>query len=190
MASAVEAMSLTAMRYSRVAMWFHWIIAALIVLNLLLGFFRGEFDRPVASVMMTVHKATGFTILALSVARLAWRIGNRPPAFESVLARWEVALARLTHAAFYALMIIIPLTGWLLSSSNGRSTSFFWLFDIPPLPVSRSEDSHELWEQMHGLLGYAITALLALHIAGAAKHHFQGHRHLIGRMGPWLYRQR
>jgi cytochrome b561 len=45
-----------------------------------------------------------------------------------------------------------------------------------------------MWEDIHKLVGYAMIALIVLHVAGALKHHLQGHRHLIGRMGPWLYR--
>jgi cytochrome b561 len=190
MASAVDAMSMSALRYSRTAMWFHWVIAALIIANLLVGFLHDDFARPVRSAMMAFHKATGFAILALSVARLVWRLGHRPPAFDPVLQRWEVALARGAHTLFYLLMILIPITGWLVVSSADRATSFFGLFEIAPLPVSRAEDSHELWEEVHALLGIGTAALIALHVAGAVKHHLQGHRHLIGRMGPWLYRQR
>ena len=189
MASTVEGLSLAAIRYSRVAMWFHWIIAVLIILNLFLGIFHEGFDAPVRGSMMTIHKATGLTILALSLGRLVWRLGHRPPAFDPVLRRWEVVVARAAHWIFYFLMIAIPLTGWSLVSTGKRPvTSFFGLFNVPPIPVPAA--SHETWEELHGLLGYAILVLLILHVAGAIKHHVQGHRHLIGRMVPWLYRQR
>ena len=76
-------------RSSRVAVWLHWIIAALIGLNLLLGFFHEDFDKPVRAAMMNVHKATGLTILVLTLARIAWRLGHRPPAFDRVMKAWE-----------------------------------------------------------------------------------------------------
>ena len=191
MASAVEALSLEGERYSRAAMWLHWVIAALIIANLLLGLLHEDFARPVRASMMFYHKATGLTILGLSIARLLWRLTHRPPAFDPVLARWEVTLARAAHWLFYVLMIALPLTGWLVvSSGSGNPTSFFGLFMVPSLPVSRAEDAHELWEEAHELLAWGIIALIALHVLGAAKHHLQGHRHLIGRMGPWLYRGR
>ncbi|MEA3011447.1 MAG: hypothetical protein QOJ91_3139 [Sphingomonadales bacterium] len=172
-------------RYSRVAIWLHWIIAALIVLNLALGFFHEDFDKPVRAVLMNVHKSTGFVILALTLARLGWRLGNRPPAFDSVLKPWEAGLARLIHGLFYLLLLVLPLSGWIMVSTGGRATSFLGLFNIAPLPVSRGRDVHELFEQSHELLAYVALALIALHVAGALKHHLQGHRHLIGRMAPW-----
>jgi cytochrome b561 len=175
-------------RYSRVAVWLHWLIAALIALNLVLGFFHEDFEKPVRAAMMNVHKATGFTILLLTLARLGWRLGHRPPAFDAVLKPWEAGLARLIHGLFYLLLIVLPLSGWILVSTSGRVTSFFGLFGIAPLPVSRAKDVHELFEETHELLAYAALALIALHVAGALKHHLEGHRHLIGRMAPWLSR--
>jgi cytochrome b561 len=172
-------------RYSRVAIWLHWIIALLIVVNLLLGFYHEDFDKPVRAAMMNVHKATGLTILVLTLARIAWRLGHRPPPFDPVMKRWEVGLARAVHWLFYALLIALPLSGWLVVSTSGRVTSWFGLFDVAPLPVSRSEDLHELMEEVHEYLAYSMLALLALHVGGAIKHHFEGHRHLIGRMAPW-----
>ena len=161
------------------------VIAALIVLNLLLGFFYDEFEKPLRSTLLNLHKPIGLTILVLTLARLAWRLGHRPPPFDPVLKRWEVGLARAVHWLFYALLIGLPLSGWLVVSTSGRITSWFGLFDIAPLPVTRAEDAHELMEQVHKYLGYSMLALLALHVGGALKHHLQGHRHLIGRMSPW-----
>ena len=97
--------------------------------------------------------------------------------------------AELEQDLFYVFLIVMPITGWLVVSSGGRPvTSYFGLFDIAPLPVSRTEDVHEWFEEVHKWLAYAGLALIALHVAGALKHHFDGHRHLIGRMAPWAWR--
>ena len=177
-------------RYSRVAVWLHWIIAALIALNLLLGFFHEDFDRPVRSAMMNVHKATGFSILVLTLARIAWRLGHRPPPFDPVMKPWEVwPRPADPRALLSCFLIVLPISGWLVvSTERPPVTSFFGLFNIAPLPVSRAEDAHELAEEVHELLAYVALALIALHVAGALKHHFDGHRHLIGRMAPWAGR--
>jgi cytochrome b561 len=177
-------------RYSSTAILLHWIIAALIVGNLVLGLFHNDFGKAAVPTVMFLHKATGMAILGLSLARLAWRVGHRPPAFDPVLRPWEMKLATFTHWLFYVMMIAIPLSGWLLSSTGGRATDFFGLFEIAPLPISRSDETHELMEEVHEILGKAMIVLILLHVAGAVKHHVQGHRHLIGRMGPWLYRGR
>jgi cytochrome b561 len=188
MATSAAMIGQEAARYTRVAIWLHWIIAALIVANLFLGFFHEDFGKAATPWLMFYHKAFGLTVLGLTLARLAWRFSHRPPAFDPVLRRWEAGLARLIHLLFYLALIAIPLSGWLLASNAGRATSFYGLFDIAPLPVSRSRDLHELLEEAHELLSYAMLGLLALHVGGALKHHLDGHRHLIGRMAPWLYR--
>ena len=178
-----------ASRYSNVAIALHWLIAALVVANLFLGFFHESFGKAATPWLMFYHKAFGLTVLGLTLARLAWRLGHRPPAFDPVLKGWEVGLARLIHALFYVALLAIPLSGWLLSSSSGRATDFYGLFDIAPLPVARSDAVHDVFEEAHELLGWLMLGLLALHIAGALKHHLEGHRQLIGRMAPFLYRR-
>lgn len=175
-------------RYSTVAIWLHWIIAALVIINLLLGFYHEEFERPVRAWMMLFHRSIGISVLVLTLARLAWRLAHRPPAFDPALKRWEAGLATLIHWLFYALLIAIPLSGWLLSSTNGKPFSFFGLFQMPILPL-RGEDAHELLEELHEIMGKAMIGLILLHVAGALKHHLEGHRHLIGRMAPWAYRE-
>lgn len=174
-------------RYSRVAVWLHWIIAFLIVANLLLGFYREEFDRPVRAVIMGWHKSIGFTVIALTLTRILWRFTHRPPPFDPAMKKWEAGLARLVHGLFYLLLLAIPLSGWLIVSTGERinPTNFYWLFKIGPLPVTPGEDLHELAEEVHEWLGYAMLVLLALHVGGAVKHHLEGHRRLIGRMSPW-----
>jgi cytochrome b561 len=177
-------------RYSRVAIWLHWVLAALIVVNLLLGFFHEEFARPVRSAMMGWHKSLGFTVIALTLVRILWRLTHRPPPFDPAMKGWEVGIARLVHGLFYLLLLAIPLTGWLIVSSGEKvnPTNFYWLFKIGPLPVTPGEGLHDFAEEAHELLGYAMLVLLLLHVGGAAKHHFDGHRHLIGRMLPWAGR--
>lgn len=190
-AAGAAALDYDGARYSRGAVWLHWIIAGLIVVNLLLGFLHEDFAKPTRGVMMGWHKSIGFTVLGLTLVRIAWRLSHRPPPFDPVLKRWEAGLARLVHGLFYALLLAIPLSGWLIVSTGMKvaPTRFFWLFDIGALPVTPGEALHDFAEEAHELLGYAMLLLLVLHVGGAVKHHLDGHRHLIGRMAPWLYRR-
>ncbi len=174
--------------YSRVAMWLHWTIAILIAANLLLGFFHEDFGKAATPWLMFFHKSIGISILGLTLVRLGWRLGHRPPPFDAVLAPWERTTARAVHGLFYLFLIAIPLTGWMLSSSSNRPINFFGLFEIGVLPVARTDGAHDLFEELHEIAAKLMLGLIALHLLGAIKHHLQGHRHLIGRMGPWLYR--
>jgi cytochrome b561 len=189
MASAAAAMAgEEAARYTRVAVALHWIIALLLIGNILLGFYHEDFGKAAAGWLMFFHKAIGMTVLGLTLARLAWRLTHRPPTFDPVLKRWERGLAHAIHWLFYAMLIGIPLSGWMMSSSGGRMTSFWGLFNIAPLPVPRSHDARELFEGAHEILAKVTIGLILLHVAGALKHHLEGHKHLAGRMAPWLYR--
>jgi cytochrome b561 len=190
MATAAAIGSLDSARYSRVAILLHWLIAALILVNLCLGFFHEDMSKPVRASMMFYHKSIGLTVLALTVLRLAWRFMHRPPPYDTALKPWEVALARATHWTFYLLLFAMPLTGWLLVSTGGKATSLFGLFNVPALPVSRADGPHDMFENLHTIFGYAMLVLVALHVAGALKHQLGGHRQVFGRMAPWAYRAR
>jgi cytochrome b561 len=187
-AAGAAALDYDGARYSRGAVWLHWTIAALIVANLLLGFFHEDFSRPVRGTMMGLHKSIGFAVIALTLVRIAWRFRYRPPPLDAALKRWEAGLARLVHGLFYLLLLAIPLSGWLMVSTGRKvnPSRFFGLFDIGPMPVTPGPEVHEFAESAHALLGYAMLVLLLLHVGGALKHHLDGHRHLIGRMAPWL----
>ena len=190
MASAAAMTGEAAARYTRTAIILHWVIAALLIANIGLGLLHDSFGKVATPWMMFFHKAIGLSVLALTIARLAWRLTHRPPAFDPVLKSWERGLAHFIHWLFYAMLIAIPLTGWLLSSTGGRETNFFGLLQVPPLPISRSDAAHDLFEDLHEWLGKGMIGLILLHVAGALKHHFEGRRHLMGRMAPWLYRGR
>jgi cytochrome b561 len=179
-------------RYSKVAIWLHWSIALLILANIPLGFFRGSFGQAARGDLTTLHKSIGLTVLALTLVRIAWRFTHRPPAFDPVMRRWEASLARAVHLTFYALLLAIPITGWLLVSSGNRAapTNFFWLFPVGTLPTGANEGLHDAAEMLHDWLAWPMMALILLHVGGAVKHHLDGHRHLLGRMAPFLYRRR
>jgi cytochrome b561 len=186
MASAVAMTGMEEARYTRVAVALHWLIAALIVVNLVIGFFHDDVSKASQPTVMTIHKSIGFSVLALSLARLAWRLTHRPPAADAVLKRWEATLAALTQWVFYALMIALPVTGWVLTSGGGRATKFFWLFTIPPLGVDKATGKE--FGEIHEYLGWTMLVLLLLHVAGALTHQLQGHRQVLGRMAPWMLR--
>ncbi len=173
----IESAPLPRTRYSRVAIALHWLIALAIIFNLS----SGLLDR-----YMPVHKATGITILVLSLFRLYWRLAHRPPPPEPTLARWEIAVATVTHWTFYVLMIAMPVTGWLMTSAGGRKFPLSWygLFDVPYLPVARDKGLAAAMGGAHETLGYAMLALAALHIAAAMKHVFLDGDGTFARMLP------
>lgn len=85
-------------------------------------------------------------------------------------------------------MIAVPLAGWLYVSSatKARPLSLFGLFDLPFLPVARSEGASGSWNEAHELLAFATIGLLLLHVAGALKHQLLDRDNELGRMIPWF----
>lgn len=168
-------------RYGRVAIAFHWTVATLIVANLLLGFLHeGLFDG-----WIWLHKTIGLTVLALSLARLAWRLGHRPPPLPRDVPTWQRRLAHAAHWGLYALMVTMPLSGWVFTSANAKPRpTTFGLFSVPPLPIAQDEALNAGVRDLHGLLGWTMLALIALHIAGALKHQLLDGVPILRRMMP------
>ncbi len=170
-------------RYSRGAIAFHWTIAALVLANLAIGLLHESLPR--AWQVMWWHKSIGVTVLILTVGRFGWRLAHRPPELREGAA-WERAIARAVHWIFYALLFVMPLTGWIFSSNPDRPRPFSWfgLVNIPLLPVSSNFAAAA--KESHELLGWAMAALVILHIAAALRHHFLLHDGVLARMLPWV----
>jgi cytochrome b561 len=186
MAAAYRSEGHSRERYSRVAIWLHWTIALLVILNLAVGLLHDSV--PALRAWMGAHKALGMTVLVLSIARLAWRIEHRPPPLPSLMPGWEKGLAHTAHAILYVMMIGMPLTGWLMVSGSAKRNPFSWfgLFDIPLLPVSKAFGS--FGHEAHEILGWMMLALVVAHVAAALRHHLLLRDEVLARMAPLLSR--
>lgn len=176
-------------RYTRVAVSLHWLIAVLIALNFIAAWVADDMPKPEKMQVMANHKAFGLTILALTVIRIVWRLVHKAPPLSDALQVWEVALARVTHFLLYALMLLIPLTGWGMASGAGKPVSWFGLFAVPALPVGPDKSVGGMFHESHELLGIAMLVLLGLHVAAALKHHFLDRDDTMARMLPFLSRR-
>jgi cytochrome b561 len=169
-------------RYSSVAIAFHWTIAVLVIVNLVIGV--GHEGIPALRSLMGAHKAIGITVLVLTLGRVAWRLTHRPPHLPAETRPWERAAAHTVHWGLYALLVLMPLTGWLMvsGSETRRPLTWFGLFDIPYLPVGTA--AGDLGHSGHGLLGWLMVALVVIHVAAALRHHFILRDHVLRRMLP------
>lgn len=155
--------------YSRVARMLHWAMGLLIILNLIGGIFHEELN---AEIVMPLHKATGILLLGLAVLRILWRLTHRPPPLPENMAGLEKLVSHLGHFILYAMMVIIPLSGWIMSSASRWPISFYGLFDVMKFAVSKDDTIVGISHEAHELLGYAMIGLLVLHVAAALRHHF------------------
>jgi cytochrome b561 len=180
----------TVQHYHRVAVGLHWAIAAFIVVNLVLGSFMESLAPDLRGVMVRLHESFGFTVCVLTLVRIAWRLTHRPPPAGRVYAPWERALAIFTHGFLYALMLFMPVTGWLLVSSNLRRPMIIYgLWMLPPYaPLTRIPAGaaktvmHDNFVLTHTVGAWIFVALIALHVAGALKHQFLDREPLVRRM--------
>lgn len=177
-------------RYDNVAIILHWTIAALILANIPLGAFSEQIEEQLGRSLMWIHKSIGLTVLLLSVGRLAWRLTHRPPPLPSSVERWQSRLAALVHWAFYALIILVPLTGWMRSSASGYSLRWFELFDLPKFAIAAKSPEAHAAATAHEVLAWSMTALIALHVSAALHYHWVKRDRVLPRMLPRPTRDR
>ncbi|MEL7485882.1 MAG: cytochrome b [Pseudomonadota bacterium] len=184
-------------RYTSVAIILHWLIALLIIGQIAGGWYMTHLVPEASSQqfqLYQLHKSFGVTILLASLVRLGWRFTHRPPALPNGMAGWERVGARISHIAFYGLMIGVPLGGWALVSASPFAgsvpTFLFGVIPWPHLPFFEGvEDRAALAETiagMHELFAKTILVLLALHIGAALKHHFVSRDDVLARMIPFI----
>lgn len=168
-------------RYSGIAILLHWTLALLLLFQLGLGWALEDLPRSTMFVAFQFHKSVGILILVLSLARLLVRlVVPRPPA-EGTLPLKLVAGA--VHWALYGVMILGPLSGWIIVSTARVKlpTLLFGTIPLPHLPLGSAWNQPA--ETIHGLIGWLLAGLFLLHVAGALRHHLL-RDDLIGRMMP------
>lgn len=175
-------------RYSTVAQSFHWIIAALIVIQFTLAWSAEDLPLGMHKLaLLARHKSFGMTILMLVILRLAWRLGHAPPPLPADMSPVERLLAKGAHVAFYVLLFAMPLTGWTMSSAKNYSVSWFGFFTWPNL-IGQSDSAFGYLKSTHFILSYALFALAVLHVLAALKHHFWNKDDVLMRMLPFVNR--
>lgn len=182
------------LKYSRVAVFLHWVIAILILSNIVLGYFASSFREDLVRFAIDTHKSAGITILGLVIMRLLWRFRHRPPAFSVRLSAWERRAAHVVHGALYLLMLAIPISGWMHDSAWKAAADvpmrIFGLFPWPRIPWIM-EIEPVLKERLHGILGavhavlaYLLVALFLVHVLAALKHQLVDGEPELERMLP------
>jgi len=174
----------TADRWGAVSKLFHWIIVALLLVIAYLGLTMGDLPNGPRKInVYALHKSIGLTILALVALRLAWRLYAGAPQPVAGTPTWQHRIAVVSHVAMYALMLAIPLSGWVLNSAAGYPLQWFKLFNLPAI-VGRNHDLHELAEDAHELMFWALALLVTVHVGAALYHHLFQNDDTLVRMLP------
>jgi cytochrome b561 len=191
-------------RWTSRAKWLHWLIAFMILVEVPVGFVMAytyglKFTDPdgvgkLHILMAQIHITNGFLILALVTYRLTWRFRHPAPDLPASLQAYQKFVARLTHGFLYALLFLLPLSGWAANSVLGDIERFgvtelwFFAWDImppllPQLPLDH-QFGYGFFATIHRYAIYTGGGILSLHIIAALWHHFVQKDNILSRMWP------
>lgn len=161
---------------------FHSTIALLFIVQFYLVYRRGYFpkDAPEKLQYILLHKSFGLMLGGLALLFVAMHfIGKRPP-LPALAPVYEKIAARLTHFGLYVVMLLMPLSGYLMSCYSGRTPKLFGI-EVPVL-VEANKALGGFWYNTHVYASYAVIGLVSLHVLAALKHHFINKDGILKRM--------
>jgi cytochrome b561 len=169
--------------WGAIARFLHWTMAGLIVGMLIFGTIMvdwpdGELQTKFA--LYQWHKSFGFVVLGLLVVRALWRWSQPVPPLPAGSTRFTRRASALSHGGLYALMLVLPVTGYLMSSTNtlGVPTQIFGVVEVPHL-LGPDAQLEAVFKTMHAWAATALMLLVALHVLAALKHA------VVNRDGVW-----
>ncbi|MEO5932654.1 MAG: cytochrome b [Duganella sp.] len=172
--------------YGLLSMWLHWGVLALLIavyacMELREFFPKGSVEREA---LKTLHYMLGLSVLILVWPRLLLTLSGPTPGIVPAPPNWQRVAARWMKVALYALMICMPLAGWLILSAAGKPIPLFGL-QLPAL-IDQGKDAANVLKEIHeagATLGYF---LIGLHAAAALFHHYVMRDNTLTRM--WIKR--
>jgi cytochrome b561 len=137
---------------------------------------------PLRDTLTHLHRSLGLVALALVFVRLAVRAAATTPPIVPAPPAWQEAASRVVHWALYAVMLVLPITGYLMSNAAGKTILLFGL--AMPALIAPSEAAASFFHDTHEVVANLGYALIGLHAAASLWHHY-GHRdNTLRRMLP------
>jgi cytochrome b561 len=176
-------------QYGIVAQGFHWLTVVLVIAAWLLGTFDDVLPRgPAHAAGLFVHISAGIAIVALLVARFAWRLGDPPPpAAKTPFGVWGDRASQVVHYTLYVLLAAVAVAGVLVQFARGNALPLFGLFEIAS-PWTADRSLARSMKEVHEVLANALVILAVLHAAAALAHHWLLRDRTLVRMLPWSQR--
>jgi len=173
-------------RYGTLAKAFHWVTFLLLLASFGIGLTMVDMPLGLGKLQAySWHKWVGVTVFLITILRLAWRLADPPPPFPAEMPAWQRIAARLSHAGLYTALLIMPVSGWVMSSALGLKTVYFGLVPLPDL-VAPDRALGESLVRLHHILGFAFAVLIGIHIAAALYHHVVVKDDIARRMLPLM----
>lgn len=170
--------------YSPLSKLFHWVIALAVIGMLTMGFFLDDIPEQFQGTAYMLHKSTGITILFLMILRFIWIHAVGKPPLPVSIKPWEKILSRFVQYSFYALLVIMPLSGWIMSVAADKIPNYFGLFKAPLPGIEPNKSLAEFMAESHEIIAWILIAFITLHVLGALKHHFIDKDKVLKRMLP------
>ena len=169
-------------RYSAVTRVLHWLLATGILAMVALGWWMVDLTYYDAwyNRSLELHKSVGMLLMLPALLFVVWTLLRRGPPLPD-MPRWQRIAAHATHGLLYLLMLALPVSGYLISTSAGAAVQVFGAFAVPGL-VNGGEALRDTAIDLHWAMGYGVLAVVALHAGAALKHQFLDRDGLLRRM--------
>ncbi|WP_295555882.1 cytochrome b [uncultured Hyphomicrobium sp.] len=171
--------------YGLVSRLFHWLMALAIVAMFGLGLWMVDLDyySPYYHSAPDLHKSVGILLLIALALRFGWRLANVRPD-DTDLSTFERTAARITHWGFYPLLLALMVSGYLISTADGRPIEVFGWFSVPS--PGENKGLEDVAGTVHTILAYLVILLATVHAGAALKHHIVDRKRTLTRMwsGP------
>ncbi|MCG6200954.1 cytochrome b [Psychromonas antarctica] len=174
-------MSKVVKQYNSSAKFLHWTSALLIVALFLLGLWMVDltYYNQWYKIAPYWHKSIGLCLLALTLFRLIWKIITTAPPIEGK--KWEIQSAKLAHAAIYLILFCIFISGYMISTADGRPIELFNWFLVPGFG-SFFDNQEDIAGVIHFYLAVTLITLSTVHALAALKHHFINKDNTLNKM--------
>jgi cytochrome b561 len=172
--------------YDAVAKSFHWVVVGLLAVQFVLGWTMPGGRRDMApGTLVGLHMSVGIVIVAVMLARLAWRLAAGIPPPEASLPAWQRLAADVVHWLLYLLVFAMVFTGWSYASQRGWTVRVFGVVSLPALFAQGSAVGRSLG-RLHGILAWVLLGTIGVHVAAAFAHFVIWRDGVLRRMLPRL----
>jgi cytochrome b561 len=165
----------------------HWVMAVLVLAMLFIGIGMVSTVSQRYHQLVSIHEPIGIAILILVVIRILNRLLNPPPPLPAYMPSWQKLVAKLSHLALYALMLLLPLVGWAMLSAARYPITLFGAFDLPPILPHDAMLAAGL-RRLHTYLAFLLLATFLAHLGAALLHGLILRDGVFTSMMPWRAR--